>query len=161
MEYFNGNTVDRWNLKPQNVAKQMSLHKQFSVDLAAEVAGVAWLPLSQSPEDTYTETVPVASAIWRFQAFKVDNPTRKLYDVSLLLGKKGKDKSIRNLFSKAPLANSPTDEAIVATTFPYAGGVEKRAKLVTSANLLAELLKSKVSDLVTREKPTAPSVSTE
>lgn len=139
-------------MRPRQPAN-MTMHKQFSVDVAATVAEVAWLPKSQTGEGVYVQKVQVPEARWRFQAFKVDKQPLKLYEVSPLLGKKGKDKSIRDLFSESPIAKSPSDKDVVSTSYRWASNVEQRAELVTQTRLIAELLSSKVSDLITREKP--------
>lgn len=149
---YRGGQLERWNMRPRQPAN-MTMHKQFSVDVAATVAEVAWLPKSQTGEGVYVQKVQVSEARWRFQAFKVDKQPLKLYEVSPLLGKKGKDKSIRDLFSESPIAKSPSDKDVVSTSYRWASNVEQRAELVTQTRLIAELLSSKVSDLITREKP--------
>ncbi|PAV24776.1 hypothetical protein CF392_14325 [Tamilnaduibacter salinus] len=149
---YPGTALKRWNLKP-NQKSDATMHKQFSVDVAATNTQFAWLPKSQTGVNIYVQKVPIDKADWRFQAFKVDKKSPKIYEISPLLGKRSKKQSLRDLFGEGPEAKSEKEKDVALITYRWPSGVERRAELVTVTRLISELATSKVSDLVNREKP--------
>ncbi|MEQ5834944.1 hypothetical protein [Marinobacter sp. NFXS9] len=144
-----GGKLERWNMIDSKNRK-MALHKQFSVDVAALNAGVAWLPKSYNPSNQYDVTKQTLEFEWRFQAFKVDKKIPEIYEISPLLGKKGKAGSIRDLFSKGPDYKASKKE-VAKFTFDWPYSIESKAKLITFTRLVGELISRPCKNAVFRQ----------
>lgn len=144
-EKIAGNFV-RWDITKSAVkGKSTTLHRQFSLDRAANVIDAAWLTKRETQQSTYEEQVAVADFEWRFQVFKVTDRKTKKKEVSPLLGKANERKTLRYLVTARPEAKGLNDiekaKRLQQDSFGGDTGISSHMKLVTAGTLMKDLAK--------------------